>query len=197
MRLSRTAYHADFVIYAALVATLAAIAACSADRTAVGKWFATFVFGAALWSLLEYLLHRFVLHQWPTFAAMHAEHHAAPRAFVGTPTWVTLGVLWTIFFLPECYLWSFNVASGLIGGVMMGFLWYGVLHHVIHHGHPRALYSLLSKSADRHRQHHYSGRAGNFGVTTSIWDRLFGTAIERRAAKPGTAVAAGLPGRRR
>jgi sterol desaturase/sphingolipid hydroxylase (fatty acid hydroxylase superfamily) len=26
-------------------------------------------------------------------------------------------------------------------------------------------------------RHHYSPRSGNFGVTTSVWDRIFRTAI--------------------
>jgi sterol desaturase/sphingolipid hydroxylase (fatty acid hydroxylase superfamily) len=28
-------------------------------------------------------------------------------------------------------------------------------------------------------RHHYSPKSGNFGVTTSVWDRVFGTAIKR------------------
>jgi sterol desaturase/sphingolipid hydroxylase (fatty acid hydroxylase superfamily) len=29
-------------------------------------------------------------------------------------------------------------------------------------------------------RHHYSPRSGNFGVTTSLWDHVFGTAINVR-----------------
>jgi sterol desaturase/sphingolipid hydroxylase (fatty acid hydroxylase superfamily) len=29
-------------------------------------------------------------------------------------------------------------------------------------------------------RHHYSPKSGNFGVTTSVWDHIFGTAIRVR-----------------
>jgi sterol desaturase/sphingolipid hydroxylase (fatty acid hydroxylase superfamily) len=29
-------------------------------------------------------------------------------------------------------------------------------------------------------RHHYSPKSGNFGVTTRLWDRVFGTAISVR-----------------
>ncbi len=179
MRLSKTAYYADFMIYAGAVAALAVFAAGESGRAAHATWIEAFAVGAALWTLLEYLLHRFILHRWRPFAAMHAFHHAAPRDLVGTPTWITLGIFWSLFFVPEWWLWSFNVASGLVAGVMAGFLWYGLLHHLIHHGRPRIIAALLEKSAGRHRQHHYARRCGNFGVTTPIWDHLFGTVIEK------------------
>lgn len=180
MQLTKTAYYADFVIYAALIGILISIVAVGAHWTERLKWLAALMTGGAAWTLLEYLLHRFVLHRLPVFAAMHAVHHASPRAFVGTPTWITLAILWVVFFLPAWWCISFNVASGLIAGVMIGFLWYGVLHHAIHHGRPRLLASLMSACALRHSRHHYSGRPGNFGVTTRLWDCVFGTAIRVR-----------------
>ena len=192
MRLSKTAYYADFAIYALVVVALACIAASNPDGPERLRWLEAFPGGAMLWTLVEYLLHRFVHHRWRTFTAMHALHHAAPRDFVGTPTWITLGILWSVFFVPEWRLWSFNTASGLIAGIMTGFLWYGALHHIIHHGRPRAIASLLTQSAHRHRQHHYSGRQGNFGVTTSIWDHLFGTVIEGRMRRQVASAVTGL-----
>src|ERR1039458_1641782 len=67
--------------------------------------------------------------------------------------------------------------------LMMGFLWYGILHHAIHHGRPRALAALVSTCAHRHQQHHFSGQPGNFGVTIPLWDYLFGTVIHGRKAR--------------
>jgi sterol desaturase/sphingolipid hydroxylase (fatty acid hydroxylase superfamily) len=73
-----------------------------------------------------------------------------------------------------------------MAGVMMGFLWYGIFHHAIHHGRPRALAALVLTCADRHQQHHFSGQPGNFGVTIPLWDYLFGTVIHgRRVDQPG------------
>jgi hydrogenase/urease accessory protein HupE len=62
MRQSRIAYHADFVVYPALiVAAILAIAAWSSPLyRVIGLGIAGA--GIVLWTLLEYLLHRFVLH---------------------------------------------------------------------------------------------------------------------------------------
>jgi sterol desaturase/sphingolipid hydroxylase (fatty acid hydroxylase superfamily) len=177
MQLTKTAYYADFVFYAAAIAVLLAIAAAGANWAQRLQWFCSFAAGGGAWTLLEYLLHRFVLHRMPPFSAMHAVHHASPRALVATPTWITLAALWLVFFVPAWWWYSFNVASGVIAGVMAGFLWYGILHHAIHHGRPRRLASLVPICARRHARHHCSGHSGNFGVTTAFWDRLLGTVI--------------------
>jgi hypothetical protein len=42
--------------------------------------------GLVAWTLLEYALHRFVLHGLQPFRTWHAEHHRRPRALIGTPT---------------------------------------------------------------------------------------------------------------
>jgi sterol desaturase/sphingolipid hydroxylase (fatty acid hydroxylase superfamily) len=119
---------------------------------------------------------------------MHVVHHDSPRAFIGTPTWISLGVIWLVFFLPAWRGFSLNVASGLTAGVMLGFLWYGILHHAIHHRRPRLLASWVSAAAQRHRRHHYSGRPGNFGVTTPVWDYVFGTVVRERGAGRATTI---------
>lgn len=182
MRLSRTAYYADFAIYAAVLAVLLAIAAGGPSWTQRLHWLTACAGGALGWTLIEYLLHCFVLHGdsvlGSMFAPMHAVHHESPRAYVGTPTWITLGVFSLAAFVPAWVCVSLNVASGLTAGLMAGFLWYGVVHHVIHYRRPRLLVALLSDTARRHMYHHYSAQPGNFGVTLAFWDRVFGTVIE-------------------
>jgi sterol desaturase/sphingolipid hydroxylase (fatty acid hydroxylase superfamily) len=177
MQLSKTAYYADFAIYAAAVGALFSGAALGGDWADRDKWLTAFAVGMAVWTLIEYVLHRFVLHRVPVIAPMHDDHHHSPRAYIGTPTWVTLTLFVTVVFLPAWRGISFNVASGLTAGVMAGFFWYGVLHHTIHHGRPRALASRVRNIAHRHMRHHYSRREGNFGVTTGLWDWLFRTSL--------------------
>jgi sterol desaturase/sphingolipid hydroxylase (fatty acid hydroxylase superfamily) len=178
MRLSKTAYYADFAVYALVLSVLISAATLGTSWTERIRWFAAFTAAAASWTLLEYLLHWFVLHRVPIFSAMHAVHHASPRAYVGTPTWASLGIIWLVVFVPVWRGVSFNVASGLTAGVMMGFLWYGIVHHVIHYRRPRLLAGWLPVATRRHLRHHYSAQSGNFGVTIPLWDYVFGTAID-------------------
>jgi sterol desaturase/sphingolipid hydroxylase (fatty acid hydroxylase superfamily) len=200
MRLSKTAYHADFAIYAIILGVLFASAAVSTNWVQRIHWFAAFTAATAGWTLLEYLLHRFLLHRVSIFSAMHAVHHDSPRAYVGTPTWATLGIIGLVVFLPAWRGVSFNVANGLTAGVMLGFFWYGVVHHVIHYRRPRLLAAWMPAATHRHLRHHYSTRPGNFGVTIPLWDYVFGTAIGEdrvrpRAASLGDPALARLPER--
>lgn len=177
MRLSKPSYYADFVVYAAVL-TAAAIATVWHDTARqLVLWILAVVIGAMLWTLAEYGLHRFVLHRVAPFAQMHKAHHRMPLALIGTPTVLSLGIIFGAVFLPARALTSINIAVGLTVGIMAGFLWYGVVHHAIHHSKPRTLAMRLRLATRRHAQHHYSGESGNFGVSTSLWDYLFGTAL--------------------
>lgn len=184
MRLSKTGYYADFFIYATVVVTVTIVMAWRNTAYETSIWLLTAAVGAVSWTLFEYLLHRFVLHQVQPFAAMHDAHHQAPLAFVGTPTWLSMGVILGVVFLPTWALGSFNAASGLAVGVMAGFFWYGLVHHAIHYRKPRAIATRLLLASRRHAQHHYSDQLGNFGVTTSFWDHVFGTTLNATADRP-------------
>lgn len=184
MRLSKTGYYADFVIYAAVVATATIVTAWRSTPYETSIWLFTALIGALAWTLFEYVLHRFVLHRVSVFAAMHDAHHEAPLAFVGTPTWLSFGVITGVVFVPAWALTSFGTASGLAVGVMAGFFWYGVVHHAIHYRKPRMIATRLLFASRRHAQHHYAHESGNFGVTTSFWDHVFGTTITARNDRP-------------
>lgn len=175
MRLSKTAYYSDFVVYGTIVGALAVHVWLRGQWPLRLQWLAVFALGMGLWTLLEYVLHRWVLHRVPIIAPMHEAHHRSPRALLGTPTWLSLSVIWALFFLPTWYFWSFTAGSGLTAGIMTGFLWYGILHHATHHGRPTLLATRLSGCVRRHSRHHYSKRPVNFGVTIALWDYVFGT----------------------
>jgi sterol desaturase/sphingolipid hydroxylase (fatty acid hydroxylase superfamily) len=177
MRLSKTGYYADFAIYAAVITAATVITAWRGSAHEISVWLLATAAGVITWTLIEYVIHRFVFHQMPVFSPMHGAHHDAPLAFVGTPTWLSLGVIFGAVFLPAWALGSVNTASGLAVGVMAGFFWYGVVHHAIHHRKPRMIARRLIVASRRHSQHHYATQPGNFGVTTLFWDRVFGTVL--------------------
>ena len=154
MRLSKTAYYGDFFIYAGIVLGLAIYVWLQGQWSARLQWLGEFVLGMGAWTLLEYALHRWVLHRVPIIAPMHDAHHRAPRALLGTPTPVTLAMIWILFFLPTWWYGSFNAASGLTAGVMVGYMWYGILHHIAHHGRPVLLATWASGHVRRHLRHH-------------------------------------------
>jgi sterol desaturase/sphingolipid hydroxylase (fatty acid hydroxylase superfamily) len=183
MRLSKTGYYADFAIYGAVLAAAPVITVWYDSPYELSLWVLAAVVGSLSWTLAEYLVHRFVLHQVPGFTRIHDIHHDAPLAIVGTPTWLSLSLFLGAVFLPTWALGSLNTASGLTIGMMAGFFWYGVAHHAIHHRRPRALAARLLLASRRHARHHYSSQPGNYGITTSFWDHVFGTALESAAPR--------------
>jgi sterol desaturase/sphingolipid hydroxylase (fatty acid hydroxylase superfamily) len=180
MRPSKLTYYSDFVIYPAVIAGLACAGLIRSTWPYRTEWLCAAVAGFVTWTFLEYVLHRSVLHRKTHFAPMHGQHHAAPLAYIGTPPWVSVSVLSACFLAPVWWWGGFNVADGVTVGVMLGYWWYGVVHHIIHHHPAGSSPSYFNDLRAWHMRHHYSPRGGNFGVTTSVWDRIFGTAISVR-----------------
>ncbi|HEX4242065.1 MAG TPA: sterol desaturase family protein [Steroidobacteraceae bacterium] len=180
MRLSRLSYYSDFVVYPLVLAALAAIDFNRGPRASGIEWIAAAAAGLLLWTLMEYALHRVALHRMAYFSPMHGLHHASPLDLIGTPTWVSVSVLCAGILIPAWACLGFNVADGLTIGVMLGYWWYGIVHHVIHHHASSPSSSYFNELRAWHMRHHYSPKRGNFGVTTGLWDHVFGTAIAAR-----------------
>ena len=137
--------------------------------------------GVAVWTLAEYLIHRFGFHHVPGLKAMHLEHHADPAGLHGSPTVVTVLVFGVLAFLPLWGLVGLAPAAGLTAGVMLGYLAYVAVHYVVHHAAslgPGWLRGQMRALIRAHAVHHHQVRF-NFGVTTTLWDRVFGT-LHRR-----------------
>jgi len=173
MYLSKAAYYSDFVVFPIILLILATSLFFTGTRHEEMLWAIACGAGLAGYSLLEYGLHRYVLHQIPPFSRMHALHHEHPAAMVGTPTWMTaafgIGVL-----LVTWWLAGWAIGCGISFGLMAGYLWYGLMHHAVHHWKARKG-SYLDWLKRRHHLHHYARQACNYGVTTALWDRMFGS----------------------
>jgi len=179
MRLSKAGYFADFVIYPPVAAALMVAALRPHSSQSWTQVSTACVVGLAAWTLLEYVIHRFVLHDVRFFAELHDMHHEDPAGFVGTPTWLSLAMIGCGGLLPLWWEAGFPVASGFTAGLMLGYLWYISAHHVIHHWRVEQG-SYLYRLKRRHALHHHARQGCNFGVTTAFWDRVFGTAFPGR-----------------
>jgi sterol desaturase/sphingolipid hydroxylase (fatty acid hydroxylase superfamily) len=184
MQQSRIAYHADFVVYPVLILVTILEIAYRFSRPDWTLLLGFAIAGAVLWTLLEYLMHRFVLHGGTRIAGFHNQHHAWPRALVGTPTWVSVATIFCIALLPAVLGAPLIASLSLAAGLMAAFLWYGLTHYAIHHGKPRVLALVLAGTARRHFKHHGHENV-NFGVTTSLWDWLLRTSLTTPVPRSG------------
>ena len=179
MRLTRFAYYSDFVAYPFAVSALTVIDFGHLEHQTIG-WLSACVAGLVVWTLLEYALHRIALHRMPVFSPLHALHHGAPLELIGTPAWVSVPVWCGTILVPLWALLGQNIATGITIGVMLGYWWYGLVHHIIHHCAHTGSSAYFKRLRAWHMRHHHSPKHGNFGVTTRMWDHLFGTAIDIR-----------------
>ncbi|MCB1262754.1 MAG: sterol desaturase family protein [Acidimicrobiales bacterium] len=164
--------------------------------TTIVVFAAALVAGAFLWTLGEYLLHRFAMHELYGKGIMsreHLNHHVHSTWRYETTTllswigvWLTGGLLWA----PLGW-WlagpAFGVGLGL--GWIVGYFHYEYQHAVAHRRAPSGRYSAWLRV--HHFHHHFGHPMTNHGVTLDWWDRVFGTLeqpevvrVPRRLAMP-------------
>jgi len=195
----KAAYWADFAIYGAAVALLMTLLSVFAPHV---HWMHLAVLamlgaGAGAWTLIEYVVHRFVLHGLEPFQRWHAEHHERPTALIGTPTLISASLIASLVFLPMLLtagLWS---ASALTLGVTAGYLAYALVHHGTHHWRSRGPW--MTRRKRWHARHHHL--AACYGVSSSFWDKVFGSTGARSSrrlidARRKTAIESDLAGPR-
>jgi sterol desaturase/sphingolipid hydroxylase (fatty acid hydroxylase superfamily) len=149
-------------------------------------WFAAAMFplGLVTWTLAEYLAHRFVLHKVPGIADLHQAHHDETLELIGTPTLVSLAVLFTLAFCPAYYLMGSALAWLWFAGFVAGFVAYTFVHYAVHHFSSGG-YAIMKMLKWQHNIHHHGTSSFNFGVTSPLWDHVFRTYTKtmREAAK--------------
>lgn len=152
-----------------------------------------FLAGVAGWTLLEYVLHRFVFHGASAKrvgAKEHRRHHAQVDYFA--PWWqkAIAAIVTTAILLPVL---SLIMGAQLGGAATLGFvamyLLYEVLHRRAHTRAPRGRYGRWRRK--NHFAHHFADPRLAQGVTTPFWDWAFGTRLSvervrvpRRLAMP-------------
>jgi sterol desaturase/sphingolipid hydroxylase (fatty acid hydroxylase superfamily) len=158
--------------------------------------------GWAVWTFCEYTLHRFLFHYHPRterlkrmFFLMHGVHHAQPMCRTRLVMPPALSVPMSFVFFGAAYLifvpilglahWLNPVFAGLVGGYLI----YDLMHYSIHHSSVKS--GWWYEFRKHHLRHHGACDFLRFGVTTTFWDRVFGTMpnapcqelLEQRAAK--------------
>ena len=121
------------------------------------------LFGIFVWSVTEYLLHRFIFHFEPTSKSgkrlhfiFHGVHHDFPRdrkrlvipPTASIPLSILFYFLFSLFFENSLKLYSFYI------GFITGYLIYDMMHYAIHHHNFKN--PLLKKIKQHHMLHHYS-----------------------------------------
>ncbi|KAF3933631.1 hypothetical protein ABW19_dt0209639 [Dactylella cylindrospora] len=146
-----------------------------------------FAGGIAIWTLVEYCLHRFLFHldeylpdnnhAITLHFLLHGIHHYLPMdryrlvmpptlfLVLATPFWK---LAHTIFYM------NWYVGTAVYCGGIFGYICYDLTHYFLHHKNLPSYYRELKKY---HLQHHFADYENGFGVTSRFWDRVFGTEL--------------------
>jgi len=197
LAMSPLAYRADLLFYGLLLAGLLLSLLWSPSALPGPALVALGLTGLALWTLIEYLTHRYVLHGLQPFRRWHALHHGQPQQCMGLPTWASAALFAILVYAPLLAWAGPGIAAALMAGVLAGYLLYSVTHQGIHQdGDPdrdpaasRGLW--LERRRRWHALHHEGTLARCYGVTTTFWDRALGSHL-----RPGSSARRRAPAHR-
>ena len=145
--------------------------------------------GLAIWTISEYWLHRKFFHWEPDNAfgrrmhfIIHGVHHDHPndklRLVMPPGASIPLaalffGVFWLIFGTPTVF--------PIFGGFIAGYLVYDYTHYYVHHFVPKSEFG--KRLREQHMRHHFQDHRYGFGVSTPLWDAVFGTLPRNRSGE--------------
>lgn len=142
-----------------------------------------FFVGMFFWTFTEYILHRFVFHMvsespklQKVIYIMHGNHHHFPRdkQRLFMPPVPSLILASVIFGIQYLILWQYTYM--FFPGFLLGYLLYGTTHYAIHAWNPP--FKWMKSLWRNHHLHHYKNEERGFGVSSTIWDRVFGTMFD-------------------
>jgi sterol desaturase/sphingolipid hydroxylase (fatty acid hydroxylase superfamily) len=145
-----------------------------------------FAAGLFLWTLTEYWLHRLVFHWEPDHPVgarlhfvIHGVHHDHPndRLRLVMPPGASIPLA-LIFLGLFALIFGSAAAYPIFAGFIAGYLTYDYTHYHLHHHTPRT--KLGKQLREQHMRHHFQDHRYGYGVSSPIWDVVFGTLPRRR-----------------
>jgi len=143
-------------------------------------------FGIFVWTLSEYGLHRGLFHfddplpdhPYALYLhfIIHGIHHLIPMdpdRLVFPP--VLGGIVYSILFPLITNIFLGNLGRVVGVGFIIGYMCYDMTHIYIHHCTPFVEH--LKEMKRYHNKHHYVDGNKGFGITSKVWDKVFGTEL--------------------
>jgi len=187
--LTKTRPWVIYIIYIPFIAFLLTYSHVTLNYTA-GFIVSLFFIALLSWTLVEYIAHRYLFHLRAKsnlgkriIYIFHENHHEYPRdkmrLFMPPLPSVILASLLLGIFAAISYTFTHSVGYSYVffSGFFSGYLLYVSMHYAIHAFAPPKFLKALWRN---HHLHHYKYPDKGFGVSSSFWDRVFGTVPEKR-----------------
>lgn len=138
--------------------------------------------GLCAWTLLEYVLHRLVLHRVEPFRGWHLQHHLHPDVPMRTPVIFSLMLILPVAGLPLLLHDYMGPVAAFSFGLLLGHLLQEIVHHRLHKA-SRPVGTWLSARWHEHDFHHHRDEHLAYGTLTGFWDWVFKTGVGRSPAR--------------
>ncbi|WP_424493256.1 sterol desaturase family protein [Salinimicrobium sp. GXAS 041] len=136
--------------------------------------------GLLFFTLVEYLMHRYLYHLPATTPrkekiayTMHGVHHDYPKdkSRLAMPPILSLTIATILFILYRAILG--DLVFGFLAGFLIGYAAYLAIHYSVHAF--RVPHNFLKILWHHHSIHHYREPDRAFGVSSPLWDIIFRT----------------------
>jgi sterol desaturase/sphingolipid hydroxylase (fatty acid hydroxylase superfamily) len=173
-----------FVLYAIGLLIYTKLKTDLGNLEVVGLFFG----GLLLFTFTEYWMHRKLYHIPKTSDRnkrlqyiMHGAHHDAPKDKnrLAMPPALSIAVGTVLLVLFRAILGKF--AFSVLAGFMVGYAAYLFVHYIVHIFRPPN--NFLKALWTNHAIHHYKDDTVMFGVSTPLWDYIFGTVPKKNMGK--------------
>ena len=177
--LSRVHPATPFVIYLPFIAGSLYLAFSRMQLSAVSVA-ELFVFGLGIWTLLEYIIHRYVFHYEPSSRlgkqlhfVVHGVHHDYPNDAKRLVMPPAVSIPLAIVFYGLFFLAFRSAAPAIWAGFAAGYVCYDGVHYAIHHLPMKK--GILNRLKQHHLRHHFHDDHVGYGVSSPFWDYVFRT----------------------
>lgn len=134
-----------------------------------------FLLGAVGWTLTEYIMHRYLFHIKPgKFQYLiHGVHHEYPRDKERLMMPPLPGILLLCIFTAFWYILFRDQTFAYMTGFVGGYMAYTFIHFIVHAWKPIPGIKFLWTHHHKHHNPAFENKA--FGVSSPLWDIVFGT----------------------
>lgn len=144
----------------------------------IGVWF---LGGIGVWTVTEYVLHRWLFHYEPPgklgkrmHFIFHGVHHDYPNDSMRLvmPPAVSIPLASLFYFLFRNVV-EHDGFFPFFAGFLAGYLFYDMLHYAIHHAPMKGRIWMALKT--HHLKHHFKDPDAGYGVSSPLWDIIIGS----------------------
>lgn len=146
-----------------------------------------FVLGVLAFTWVEYMVHRYVFHM-KTYTelraklqyTMHGVHHEFPKDKdrLAMPPLLSVTISTVLLLVLKVFLG--DMVFSFLPGFLVGYAAYLGIHYMVHaYQPPKNIFKFLWIN---HSVHHYKDGEVIFGVSSPLWDYIYGTMREKKRA---------------